>query len=282
LLAKNVQCDFIDLANLPAYHLVFLPYPLSLSDHQIAVLRAWVESGGTLVSEGGFGYFDDLGRVRPDPRSRGFGDFIDARPSAPSFAADMLNGLAFLAATEEPPVAVGGGLLREFYTLTETPPSRPGHEALVQPGGFYEDGSTAVIENDFGLGRIRLAGTMFGYSYHRNPTPATAAWIASALAFSGVEQRIRVDAPGIVARLWEDGARRYVWCVNRNNTQTEADVFPGPGLIPSGEGVVSIRGTACEWSREAVAVRVRIPARDAAIFELVDVTDLVAPVDLQA
>lgn len=59
--------ETVTAADLSGYAVVFAPSAVALSDAQIAVLRAYVEGGGRLVSTGlGFGALDQLGAARKD------------------------------------------------------------------------------------------------------------------------------------------------------------------------------------------------------------------------
>src|SRR3954468_3768686 len=48
---SNIKADFVGLDDLAKYKIVFLPYPVMLKKETVAKLKAYVDGGGTLVSE---------------------------------------------------------------------------------------------------------------------------------------------------------------------------------------------------------------------------------------
>ena len=49
---SNIQADFVSLDDLAQYKMIYLAYPVMLKKDSVAKLRAYVEQGGTLISEG--------------------------------------------------------------------------------------------------------------------------------------------------------------------------------------------------------------------------------------
>jgi beta-galactosidase len=49
---SNIQADFVAVDNLAEHKIVYLPYPVMLKKETVDKLRAYVEQGGTLISEG--------------------------------------------------------------------------------------------------------------------------------------------------------------------------------------------------------------------------------------
>ena len=60
--------------------------------------------------------------------------------------------------------------------------------------GAYSDGEDAVAENSFGKGRVRLIGTMSGYSSRVVADEQTRRFFASHLAFADVEPYVRTPS----------------------------------------------------------------------------------------
>ena len=72
---SNIQSDLIKIDQIDQYDMVYIPYPVAVSDEMTETLRSWVERGGTLISEGCFGYFDAKGHaIEWQQPNRGFAE----------------------------------------------------------------------------------------------------------------------------------------------------------------------------------------------------------------
>ena len=68
---SNIQPDWVHIDNIDEYPAVYLPYPVMLTEKSAAHLRAYVQNGGTLISEGLPGYFGDGAHAGDTPAEPG-------------------------------------------------------------------------------------------------------------------------------------------------------------------------------------------------------------------
>ena len=70
---SGIQTDIIRMPQIWEYDCIYVPYPVAISDRDMETLRTWIAEGGTLISEGCFGYFNDCGHaIETTQPGRGF------------------------------------------------------------------------------------------------------------------------------------------------------------------------------------------------------------------
>ncbi|WP_165452388.1 beta-galactosidase [Paenibacillus thalictri] len=213
-LDSNIQCDVIKLDQIDRYSMLYVPYPVALSDNAAATLRAWVEQGGTLISEACFGYFANYGHANEVQPNRGFAEVFGATEAAVSLGPDRWNELSLSVGDGQ----LGGAIYRQAYALQGGTAS-----------AWFEDGSVAAVDHTYGQGRTRLIGSMPGYAYKKRPSDESRKWFASLLSFAGKTQVVRVDQPGVVARLCEGEDGYYLWTINTDKQERTVNIaLDGP------------------------------------------------------
>ncbi|MFN8525907.1 MAG: beta-galactosidase [Chloroflexota bacterium] len=248
---NNIQADWVLIDDIDGYDLLYLPFPVMLSQRTADRLRAWVEQGGTLISEGCPGYFGDGGHVGAAQPNLGLDALFGVRESYVEFTPDLLDDLHLSSGALDVP---GGLYLQAYEPTTGT------------AAGQYQDGRVAVVDHTYGQGRTRLIGTFPGAGFGRGMDAQAREFFRELIRWAGREQHIRVDQSGVVARISEDGGQRYLWVVNHNRGSTRAmvEISPRFGEVDP-EAMVWAGGT-IEQTRKGLAVFVR--GRDAVVVGL--------------
>jgi beta-galactosidase len=86
-----MQPDWVHIDNIGEYPAVYLPYPVMLSDKTVFGLRAHVENGGLLISEGTPGYFGDAGHAGATQPNRGLAELLGAVETDADFTPDLFR-----------------------------------------------------------------------------------------------------------------------------------------------------------------------------------------------
>jgi beta-galactosidase len=248
---SNIQPDFVALDNIREYKMIYLPYPVMLKQETVAKLRAYVEQGGTLVSEGLPAYFGDHGHVGTVRPNYGLDEVFGARESHVEFTPDISNDLML----EVKGSKIYGRYFRQDYELH-------GGEAA----GHYANGTIAAVENKFGQGRTLLIGSFPGGGYFLHHASPTKDLFASLLTMAGVVPQVTIDDKNVQARLHQGAGGAYLWVTNPTNTvrQVKVGLAPGVGNYKSGEDI---------WGKQSVTVdaaqvTVSVGGRDAAVIAL--------------
>ena len=249
---SGFQVDPIRLKDLPDYDTIYVPYPFALGEKTVALLSAWVEQGGTLISEACFGYFNEYGHAFERQPSRGLEKMLGCTQADVHLGPDRWKQLTFQGATGE----VRGNIYRQSYTPT-----------TGKACGSYDNGECAVVENTFGKGKVRLIGSVVGYAYHTRPDEGTRRFFASHLHFAGKQPHVKLPFnTGIVPRIWADQDSCYLWLTNV--TTADQHVIAEINFEQFGfQSVQVIRGGTASVSGHTVEID--CPQRDAVVVELV-------------
>ncbi|SDS64223.1 beta-galactosidase [Actinopolymorpha singaporensis] len=264
-LANNIQASFVHVDDVVSAaadaeggetripSVLYLPYPVMLNRATTECLAAWVEAGGTLVTEGCPGYFADLGRVGTSQPGNGLDKLFGARETYVEFTPDLLDDLTF---SIDGSTAHGGIFLQAYEPTTGT------------PVGWYADGRVAAVDHQIGAGRTRLVGTFPGAGFGRHHDQGTRSYFARLLEWAGVRQLVRVSESRVIARVHDGEGGRYLWLLNPGHepvrvTATLAAHVPGSSGLsvrwgdPARVGLVDGR-----------SVDATIGARDAVLCEV--------------
>ena len=246
----NIQADWVHLDDIAAYDLLYLPFPVMLTQATADRLRRWVEAGGTLICEGCPGYFGDRGHVGTVQPNLGLDALFGARESYVEFTPDLLGELRFRVGD----TPVWGGLFLQAYEPTTG-------DAV----GWYEDGRVAAVDHRYGRGRTRLLGTMAGAGYAAHPGERAPTFYKELLAWAGVEQHIWCSEPRVMARLHDGPGGAYLWVANPTRRE-----LPVHLRLASRWRALAPRRSL--WGPPATKVgetiRLLAPARDVAVIAL--------------
>ncbi|HXJ41984.1 MAG TPA: beta-galactosidase trimerization domain-containing protein, partial [Bryobacteraceae bacterium] len=250
-----IQADFVPLGgagdgSLADYKVAYLPYPLMLKQESAAKLKAWVEQGGTLISEGLPAYFGDHGRAGAKQPNYGLDQLFGARESYVEFTPDLLEKLT---------LEVQGHKIDGRYFLQEY------ELAGGSAAGKYTNGHIAAVEHRQGKGRTLLIGTFPGSGYYLHHSPEAKKFFAGLLDMAGVKPRLKTDNPDIQARLHTGTAGTYLWVTNPGHKETTVNVILTEA--PAFQKAEDIWG-ARKIDVNGRALKVTVPARDAAVISL--------------
>jgi beta-galactosidase len=195
----NIQADWVHVDHIDEHDLLYLPFPVMLSQGTADRLRAWVEAGGTLISEGCPGYFGDGGHVGTVQPNLGLDEVFGVRESYVEFTPDLLSDLRVNLSG----LPVWGGIFLQAYEPT-----------TGTPVGWYEDGRIAAVDHRFGSGSTRLIGTMVGSGYGAHAGHRSHAFFANLLRFGCREQHVVCSDPLVRARLHDGAGGAYLWIAN--------------------------------------------------------------------
>jgi beta-galactosidase len=248
---SNIQADFVALDDLAEYKIVYLPYPLMLKKETVTKLRAYVEQGGTLISEGLPAYFGDHGRAGETQPNYDLDELFGARERYVEFTPDLLEKLL---------LTVNGHRINGRYFLQEYEPA--GGRAV----GQYANGHVAAVENQHGRGRTLLVGTFPGAGYYLHHSTESKAFFAELLKLANVQPQIQTVNATIQSRLHEGQGGNYLWLTNpaRSAATTTVSVGEGGPRFQTATDIWANR----ELSVHGQRITVTLPPRDGAVIAL--------------
>jgi beta-galactosidase len=248
---SNIQADWVHIDHVSDYPIVYLPYPVMLTEVSARKLRAYVEGGGVLVSEGLPAYFEDHGRAGVKQPNFGLDEVFGAKEASVQFTPDLLDDLV---------LTIGGRRVHGRYFLQVYTP------AGGTAAGTYENGRIAAVEHRHGKGSTLLIGSFPGAGYYRHRSAESKAFFASLLDGARVEQQVRSTDPDVKARVHTGPGGTYVWVVNP--TRTPRDV-----TIALSDRLGRFRAAEDVWDGQPVSlnnghIRVQVADRNAAVIRL--------------
>ena len=249
---NNIQADWVRIENINEYDLLYLPFPIMLTQDIADALKQWVENGGKLIIEGCPAYFGDRGRVGTIQPNLGLDRVLGATEVYVEFTPDLLDDLTINMSG----IAVRGGVFMQAYQPTVG-------EAI----GWYDDGSIAAIENRYGQGRTRLIGTFPSIGYGRYPDEGGKRFFASLLEWAGKQQHIKCSDPRVTARVHDGGGGTYLWVTNPTGLDLTIKLNFSDAWGPFDDAVVI-------WGQKKVTIRgneaiVAVGGRDAMVCRLI-------------
>ncbi len=249
---SNIQADFVSVDDLAEYKIVYLPYPLMLKKETVAKLRAYVEQGGTLISEGLPAYFGDHGHAGETQPNYGLDEFFGAHERYVEFTPDLLEKLV---------LTVNGRHINGRYFLQEYEPAAAG-----RPVGQYVNGHVAAVENQHGRGRTLLVGTFPGAGYYLHHSSESKLFFAELLKLANVQPRIQSDNAAVQSRLHKGPGGNYLWLTNPARSTAAI-------TVTIGEEGPKFQSATDVWANRELSVNgqritVTLPPRDGAVIAL--------------
>jgi beta-galactosidase len=243
---SNIQPDWVHIDNIDEYPAVYLPYPVMLTQKSAAHLRAYVQNGGTLISEGLPAYFGDGAHAGEHLPNLGLRDLLGAVETDVDFTPDLLENLKVRVSTG----SIGGRFFKQVY--------RPTTGKAV---GWYADESVAAVENHFGKGKTILIGTFPGAAYFKKQNAEARAFFERMLT---KKRRVTVSDSSVVARLHEGSGGSVLWVVNPSRQSKSVTITVDGGSWSSATDLWS----AARAQVNGGVVRVTVADRDAAVIHL--------------
>jgi len=221
---KQIPVDFVqspalDSEHLKQYKILFLPYPVMLSESVADAVKRYIADGGAVVAEARLAWNDE----------RGF-----ASPVIPGFGLDQVFGAReqLIRPEDEAQLLIQDGAGLSGFKAGEAVAAAAFEEDLDPLAGGhvlarFSDGKAAIVEMSYGKGRAILIGSFAGLAYQRKHDPSTARLFLSLAETAGVEPQLRVSGAGtseLEVRRLVSRDRQFVFVFNHGNETAAAKV----------------------------------------------------------
>ena len=226
-----------EVEDLAAYPVIFYPHPTLMSEERAALLKTYVNQGGTLIIGCRAGYKDMNGRCVMLPQPGVLQELTGSD----------VRDFTFTSPAEEPVLADFGGERIEMPLFNDIMDTLEDTKVLAVYESSYYAGKAAVTEKHIGKGRT----IHFGSTFSREN-------VKKLLEYTGVLEPFGefIEAPATVQVVMrENGGKRYLFVLNFQADEVEC-VLKKPGkLMYTGE---TARGT------------LRLPAFGTAVYEMAE------------
>ena len=238
LFEQNIQVDFIHPDDVVAgaaskYQVVYLSYPLMLSQPVADVLKAYVRGGGTLISEARPAWNDERGIANTRIPGGGLDQTFGARErelrSADNVAFTMESNL------DGPLAALGGRAFNGVAFAEHLEVFGGGARVLARfAGDTGRPGDPAIVMTPQGAGRAILIGTFPSAAFEQDPDKmrGTGELLQRLIASAGIAPEIRIEggAGRVEARFLESSDAIVVIAINHGDTAEKVNFRFGPDV----------------------------------------------------
>lgn len=206
---QHIPVDYVDSRDvaqnkLSQYKILFLPYPVMLSQDAAEGIKHFVENGGTAVAEARLAWNDARGFASDVIPGFGLDQVFGAKEKLirpvekPEIKIETSAGLSGMAGAGMAGASVAGAAFEEEL--------EPLSGARVL--GRFENGSPAIVEHAFGKGKAVLVGSFPALAYQHTQTNSAKQFFISLARSAGVPEEVQLSGPGAsdveVRRLIED------------------------------------------------------------------------------
>jgi len=189
---QHIPVDFVDSQDvaqnkLGRYKILFLPFPVMLSQDAAEGIKRYVQSGGTAVAEARLAWND----------ARGFASDV-----IPGFGLDEVFGAKekLIRPVEKPEFQIEPSAELPGVTANQ-PVAGAAFEEDLEPLeggrvlGRFSDGAPAIVSHAWGNGKAILIGSFVALGYHQTPNHATRQFFLSLARAAGVSQDVELAGP---------------------------------------------------------------------------------------
>lgn len=215
---KQIPVDFVHPAALAVNHLaqykiLFLPYPVMLSERVGDAVRQYIAEGGTAVAEARLAWNNERGFASPVIPGFGLDQVFGARETLirPEDETEMvLQDAAALPGFKSGDSFTGAAFEEDLQPVA-------GGKVLAD----FADGKPAMVEKSYGRGHAILIGSFAGLAYRRKHDPSTARLLLSLAEAAGVEPEVKVSGAGteeVEVRRLVSGDQQFVFVFNHGSS----------------------------------------------------------------
>ena len=266
LFPQNVPIDYVhadDVAEngISGYKLLYVPYPIMMSEGTARAIIRFVQEGGYVVTEARAAWNDQ----------RGY-----ATPTIPGFGLDQAFGARETVVT---PVQRTTLVVKSKHAAL--PHLQPGarlpgmiyQEALETVGNgqviaAFEDGSPAMIASNHGKGKTLYVGSYLGLAYERSKDTQLERFFQGLLDWAGIERPVWTSA-GVEVRYLEGPGYTLHFVLNDGEKEMPAEVrLRSPFTAPAVRDLVTGEPVSYRQEGDRLLLRKTLPAQGAWILEI--------------
>ncbi len=224
---RHIPVDFLHVMDLTPerwrrYKLLVVPYPVMMSQADLKELSAYVESGGTLLTEARCGWIDERGFSADIIPGGGLHKVLGCRESY-VLPLQKPSTLQIKGSSEVLPLLRDGDRLDTLFF-------EEGFELLggkAQVLAEFDNGRPAIVYARQGEGNAIIVGSFIGSAYHHFRNPNNGKFLAGLADWLNVSRPVIVsveeDDVFVEARLLEAENKRLLFAFNRGEKAAQAE-----------------------------------------------------------
>ncbi len=219
-LEEQIPVDFVHpddvmQGRLSPYKIVFVPYPVMLSQNVAEGLKRYIQAGGTVVAEARLAWNDERGFASDVIPGFGLAPVFGAREKVirPVEQAKMLLSSAL------GDMKVGQAVTGEAFQEELDPLA--GADVLAR----FADGVPAIVQNHAGQGKAILIGSFVALAYQRAHDASAKALLVALARSAGVSADVEVKgAPQVEVRRLVSASEQVLFAFNHSGQPVRATI----------------------------------------------------------
>ena len=221
---RQIPIDFVDPAaqngeRLDQYKIIFLPYPVMLSEGVAAQVKGYIAEGGTVVAEARLAWNNERGFASPVIPGFGLDQVFGAREE--QIRPETEPRLLIEPSANLPGLKAGDSIAAAAFAEDLLPLA--GGKVLAR----FAEGKPAMVENAYGKGKSILIGSFPGLAYQRSHDPATRELLLSLAEAAGVTPEVAVTGEGtseLEVRRLVSANQQFVFVFNHASAAANARI----------------------------------------------------------
>jgi beta-galactosidase len=267
LFPLNVPVDYVHIQHLTAasltkYKLVYFPYPLMFPEAAAGHLRAYVEQGGTLVSEARLGWNNERGYAAERIPGMGLAEVMGAREIAVETVRAEAAALRWTT-TDVVDLGAGAVLPGRWYRELLEPLSSDARVVAT-----FADGAAGAVASRFGRGRTLLIGSYVSAAFQSAPSDAGARFFGGLLDWAAVTRPVDVRGGELEVRLLETERDLLLVALNHGDAAVDADITLRRPVAGAAQDLIENRQLSLTPRGDESALALRVAARDVGVFRV--------------
>jgi beta-galactosidase len=266
LFPENVPIDYVhadDIAEngISGYKLLYVPYPIMMSEGTARAIMRFIQEGGCVAAEARTAWND----------ARGY-----ATATIPGFGLDKIFGVREIVVTPVQRTALIVKSKNAAIPLLQPEARLPGfiyQEALEVEGpgqvlAAFEDGSPAIVASTHGKGKTVYVGSYLSLAYERTRDVQLRRFFQGLLDWAGVERPVSAS-PGVEVRYLEGPGYTLDFILNDGEKDLPAEVRLRPPFpTPSVRNLVTGEAVSYRQEGSRLVLTKTLPAQGAWVLEI--------------
>ncbi len=218
LMEENISVDFIHIKdftneNVKKYKLIFMPFSIMMTSEIAEGVKEFVEQGGKLVAEVRPAWSDEKGQSAEVIPGFGLHEVFGCKEQWIRERKEtklMIESEKEILSSEK--MEISGTVYEEtFEQLKDT----------AKILAHFEDGSPAMIINNYGKGKAILVGSLISRAYEKDRNEENGKFLKNLFKWAGIEPLIHIDRSKVEGRILEGSGYKILFGFNHGNKSAD-------------------------------------------------------------
>ncbi|MFX0061737.1 MAG: beta-galactosidase [Candidatus Hermodarchaeota archaeon] len=218
LMEENIPVDFIHIKdftneNVKKYKLIFMPFSIMMTSEIAEGVKEFVEQGGKLVAEVRPAWSDEKGQSAEVIPGFGLHEVFGCKERWIRERKEtklVIESEKEILSSEK--MEISGTVYEETFDQLKDTAKILAH---------FEDGSPAMIINNYGKGKAILVGSLISRAYEKDRNEENGKFLKNLFKWAGIEPLIHIDRSKVEGRILEGSGYKILFGFNHGNKSAD-------------------------------------------------------------